>query len=411
MRRFVGVAVFLWAACPLDAEALREAAEALDRGDFAGAIPHLEAALEDEPDNVNARFNLAYALQSTTDEAGAIHHYRVIAERQPDLVPARQNLATLLMRAGEFADAAREFQAVARARPDDQSVLLLLAAAHREAGNHDAAAAAFRVVLERDGSSLDAVVGLAQALDASGRLHEAIPHYLRAAAIDPQLEELLPAIAARLEKAGARQDAIELYRRYARARPGDAAAQEEVGILLLEDGNPRSAAQALERSLAAEPTPRRHAALAEAYRQTGDTEAAFEQLRLAARSAPGNAELRVRYASALLQRGQYDGAAREYLAACEADPTHQAAWTGLGFAMFQAENFAASLRAIVEAERLGALRPATVYLKALGLDKLGQYEPARAAYRQFLAMRPELADEAWKAEQRLKAIEKVLAKR
>ena len=411
MGRFIGVALFLCATGTLAADALRQAAEALDRNDYAAAIPHLESALETEPDNVNARFNLAYALQFTGDNENAIRHYRLVAVQQPDLLPARQNLAALLMRSGRFADAAEEYEAIAEARPGDVQALQLLATAYLEADAPGAAAGAFKRILEIETDSLEALVGLAQALDAAGQLLDAVPHYLRAASIDPKLDELLPGIATRLEEAGFRQDSIELYRRYARARPDDAVVQEEIGIRLLEDGNIRSATPALARSVAIEPSAQRHAALAEAYRRSGDSDAAHGQLRLAAEAAPGDPGIRVRYANSLLQRQEFERAAREYLAACEADPGHRDAWSGLAFAMFQLGNFPASLRAIQESEKLGPPQAATVYLEALGWDKLQQYEQAQASYRSFLAMKPEMHDEVWKAEQRLKTIEKVLANR
>lgn len=411
MCRFIGVALFFCATGTLDADALRQAAEALDRNDYAAAIPHLESALESDPENVNARFNLAYAFQATGDNESAVRHYRLITSQQADLLPARQNLAALLMRSGQFADAAEEYEAIAEARPDDTQILHLLATARREAGDPESAARAFGSILEIDSASLEAVVGLAQALDAAGHLLEAVPYYLRAASTDPELKELLPGIAARLEEAGARQDALELYRRYARARPDDAAVQEEIGIRLLEENNVRSATPALERSVAIEPTARRHAALAEAYRRSGASDAAHDQLQLAARAGPGDPDIRVRYANSLLKRKDFEHAAREYLAACEADPGHRDAWSGLAFAMFQLGNFPASLRAIQESEKLGPSPPATVYLKALGWDKLQQYDQAHDSYRAFLAMEPDMQDEIWKAQQRLKTIEKVLAKR
>ncbi len=411
VRRFLGVALFLCAPGTLGADALRLAAEALERDDFATAIPHLERALGDEPENVSARFNLAYAYQSAGDEAGAIRQYGLIARQQPNLLAARRNLAALLVRAGRFGEAAAEYEAVAAALPDDLSVLGLLAAAHRGSGDAASAAEAYRRLLEQDGGSPDTLLGLAQALEEAGRLGEAVPYYLRAVETDPGLAGLLPGIAIRLDEVGAEEDALALLRRYARDRPDDAAAQEEIGIRLLEADRVAPAVDALQRAVAARPSSERHAALAEAYRRAGEAEGAFEQLRLAARAAPGSAGTRVRYASALLQRREYDAAAREYLAACEADAGHRDAWSGLAFAMFQLGDFAASLRAIREAERLGPPVPASVYLKALGLDRLGLYEPAQAAYQEFLSLRPEMPDEAWKAEQRLKAIAKVLAKR
>lgn len=411
VRRIAGVALLFSALGAAADDDLRQAAAALQANDFAAAIPHLEAALEDEPGNVNARFNLAFACQSMGDDAAAIRHYRWIAGEQPELIPARQNLATLLMRAGEYGEAAREYAAVAADRPDDLQLQLLLADAHLRAGSAEASVAAYERALATNDSSMDALLGIAGALVEVGRLIESVPYYLRAAAADPKVENLLPGIADRLEQAGSDRDALELYRRYARNRPEDAAVQEDVGIRLLDVGNIHAAKAALERSVAAQPSAGRHAALAEAYRRGGDSAAAREQLRLAAQAQPGNAVFRVRYATALLQEQDYERAAQEYLAAGEADPQNRDAWNGLALAAFQLDNFPIALRALEASEQAGPLPAASVYLRALAMDRLQMYEEARAAYRAFLELTPEMPDEVWKAQQRLLTIDKVLAKR
>lgn len=395
----------------LGADALREAAEALAKDDFKGAIPHLKAALEEDPGNTNARFNLAYAYQVTGENADAIHQYRQIAEEQPDLIAARQNLATLLMRTGHYAEAAGAFEVVAAARPGDFAVRLMLASALRESGHPGAAVDAYHQALELDGSSLDALLGLAGALEELSRLREAVEFYLRAAAIDPDVEDALPEIAARLEQSGARQDAVELYRRFARRHPDDAAVQEQLGILLLEDGNFRAAAASLERAVAVAPNANRHAALAEAYRGGGDSDSARNHLRQAVDAAPRDARIRIRYANALLQQREFEQAAEQYWTASQIDARARDAWNGLAFAMFQLEKYQVALGALEKAAALGEPLPASVYLKALALDKLQLYELAQASYRAFLAMSPGMSDEEWKARQRLKTIARVLAKR
>lgn len=411
VRRIAGVALLFSALATAADDDLREAAAALEANDYAAAIPHLQAALEDEPGNVNARFNLAFACQSTGDEAAAIQHYRLIAGEQSELIPARQNLATLLMRAGEYGEAAREYAAVAAARPDDLQVQLLLADAHLRAGSAAASVAAYERALETNASSMDALLGIAGALVEAGRLIEAVPYYLRAATIDPKVEDLLLGVADRLEQAGSGSDALELYRRYARNRPDDAAVQEDLGVRLLEAGSVRAAKAALERAVAAEPSAGRHAALAEAHRRDGDSPAAREQLRLAAEAEPRNGVFRVRYATALLHEKDYERAAREYLTAGEADPRNRDAWNGLALAAFQLDNFPVALRALEASEEAGPLPAASVYLRALAMDRLQMYEEARASYRAFLELTPEMPDEVWKAEQRLLTIDKVLAKR
>ena len=411
MARGFGFGLALCVTALLSADTLREAAQALESNDFAGAIPHLEAALEDDPANVNARFNLAYARQATGESAAAIHHYQVIVEQQPDLIPARQNLATLLMQAARFAEAAQHYEAISAAQPENLQALQLAASAHSQAGDAESAVAAFRRVLELDGSSLDAILGLARSLEELGKLHEAVPHYLRAMQLDPSVEDVLLGVAKRLEESGSEQDALELYRRYARNRPDDAAVQEEIGILLLDSGNLRAAIEALERAVELEPQAQRHGVLAEAYRRAGEVEAAREQLSLAAKAAPGDAQARLRYANSLLQQQEFQLAAQEYVQSLESDPGTADAWNGLAFAMYQLGNFPAALRALTESGKLGPPPAASVYLRALCQDNLQLYEEAQGSYRAFLALKPDMQDETWKATQRLKTIAKVLEKR
>lgn len=405
------VALLLLVAFQAKGDALRTAAGLLERDDFAGAIPHLRAALDAEPGNVNARFNLAYAYQATGDVESAIQEYGRITEGAPDLVAARRNLATLLVQAGAFADAAREYGELERLLPGETALSLMRAAALRQAGEAGQAAEAYRRVLDLDGASLDALVGLGEVLVSTGHLAEGARYYLKAAELDPAVESLLPGLADGLANAGNRGLALELYRRYGRSRPGDAAVHEAVGLLLLDDGDSEEAARSLELALAEEPRPERHAALAEAYRRNGNVDQAREQLGLAADAAPHDAEARVRYASALLQFQDYEGASREYLAACEADPGLRKAWDGLAFALFQLDNFPGSLRALQHSSGLGPPQAASTFLMALSLDRLEQFEQARDAYRLFLELQTGLEDEAWKAEQRLKTLEKILAKR
>ncbi len=411
MLRYVGFVVLCCTGGVLGADALQQAAEALAEDDYARAIPHLEAALQEDPANSNIRFNLAYAYQSSGDDQAARQHYRRVVSEQPDLLPARLHLAGLLLRAGFHTEAAAEFEACVAARPDDFAAHLALAAAYRGEGNREGAASAYRRALELDGNSLDALLGLAGGLAALGRVREAVPFYLRAAELEPSVAEGLPDIASRLESEGALAEALDLYRRYAQAHPQAAEPYESIGLLLLEGGDHPGAVDALERAVAAEPSANRHAALAEAYRRAGEPEASRRHLRLAAEAAPADAELRVQYANALLQEGEFERADAEYLAASRAQPQARDAWNGMAFARFQLQDYAAALQALQRAAELGPPAPASVYLRALAFDRLGAYEQAQAAYQAFLAADPGMRDEEWKAEQRLKTIAKVLAKR
>ncbi len=392
-------------------DALREAAAALEENDFVAAIPHLEAALAADEDNSNARFNLAYAYLQTGNESGAIGQYRALVEAQPAAAQARRNLAMLLMRNARPGEAVEHWAALAAASPGDFSLRLAWADALDKAGDPAGAVEPYKQAVALDGDSVDALLGLGYALARQGRFSEAVPYYLRAAEIDPSTESMTLQLANEMEQRGQQTDALEIYRRYARNHPGEAAVQERIGMILLERGRFRQAIEALEKAAAADSSAANRAALAEAYARAGDAERGVQHLREAVSADPESAALRVRYANGLLAMRRFEQAAKQYLAAVERKPDTIDAWNGLAFTMFQLENYPAALKALEQSEKLGSHKPASAYLKALAQDKLQLYAEAKTSYEKFLAMAPDMEDETWKAGERIKVIDKVLAKR
>lgn len=392
----------------LAADALREAAEALEKNDFAAAIPHLEAALAADAENANARFNLAYAYLQTGDEARAVEQYRALAAAQPESTQARRNLAMLLMRNGRPGEAAAHWAALAAASPEDFSLHLAWADALDQSGDPAGAVEPYTRAVALDGASTDALLGLGYALARLRRFDEAAPYYLRAAELDPAVESMTLQLADEMEQRGMQTDALEIYRRYARKHPDEAAVQERAGMILLERRRFRQAAEALEKAVALDSTAANRAALAEAYAHLGDERRGARLLREAVNADPASAELRVRYANGLLALRRFEEAAQQYLAAVERKADAADGWNGLAFTMFQLENYPAALKALEQSEKLGALKPAGIYLKALAQDKLQLYEEARRSYEKFRAAAPGMEDEVWKAGERVKVIDKVL---
>ena len=408
MRRLISCLAVVLALPMLAADALREAAEALEKNDFAAAIPHLEAALAADAENANARFNLAYAYLQTGDEARAVEQYRALAAAQPESTQARRNLAMLLMRGGRPGEAAAHWAVLAAASPEDFSLHLAWADALDQSGDLAGAVEPYKRAVVLDGASTDALLGLGYALARLRRFDEAAPYYLRAAELDPAVESMTLQLADEMERRGMQTDALELYRRYARKHPDEAAVQERAGMILLERRRFRQAAEALEKAVALDSTAANRAALAEAYAHLGDERRGAQQLREAVNADPASAALRVRYANGLLAMRRFEEAAQQYLAAVERKADTADGWNGLAFTMFQLENYPAALKALEQSEKLGALKPAGIYLKALAQDKLQLYEEARRSYEKFLAAAPDMEDEVWKAGERVKVIDKVL---
>jgi tetratricopeptide (TPR) repeat protein len=119
-----------------DADALFARGVALHQaGDIMGAIEAYEAALEKDPERVDARSNLgaAYVRLGRYDEA--ITHYRGVLARLPDQAQVRFNLALALYKAARIAEAADELARVVEKDPANRNAVLLLADCRLQTGD------------------------------------------------------------------------------------------------------------------------------------------------------------------------------------------------------------------------------------------------------------------------------------
>ena len=119
-----------------DADALFARGVALHQaGDVLGAIEAYEAALEKDPERVDARSNLgaAYVRLGRYDEA--IVHYRAVLARVPDQAQVRFNLALALYKGARVAEAADELVRVVEKDPANHNALLLLADCRLQMGD------------------------------------------------------------------------------------------------------------------------------------------------------------------------------------------------------------------------------------------------------------------------------------
>jgi tetratricopeptide (TPR) repeat protein len=182
-------------------------------------------------------------------------------------------------------------------------------------------------------------------------------------------------------------------------------------MLLLEQGRAVDAIPSLEAVTSASPTAANWAALAHAYQQADQPDKALGALGRALEAEPNDADLRIRYATALLKAEQFEQAGGHYLQATKIDPARAEAWNGLAFCFYKVENFPAALNALQEAAKRAEPMPGNLFLRAVVEDKLQLFEQAKISYEAFLARKPELPDEVWKASQRLKTIEKILSKK
>lgn len=351
-----------------------EGMKALEAKDYPSAIAAFERAVAGDGNDYAAHFHLALAQTLAGRYAEAVPHYRQTLKLKPGLYEAEINLGLLLFRTKDYAGA----------EP------LLKAASEKKPGNATAVAAYGRSLLEQN------------------KLAEAEPVLRTAAALDASQKDTLLGLAQRYEDAKQVDQAIALYKDFL-GHPGVA---ERLGNLMLSTGRAGESIAFLEDAVKTSPTPANHYALAIAYLRNKDSAKAGEQFERCIAMEPRNAQLRMSYGGFLRDQRKIAPAAQQYYAAVQIDPTLREGWSEFGAMLLLLEQYPQAVAAFEKVQALGDTRPAIYFFKAIALDHIKQFKPAKESYEKFLSLSEgKFPDEEFKARQRIKVIEKELARR
>jgi len=332
----------------------------------------LRKAIEADPADVSAHFNLALALSLQHKDAEAVAEYRKTLELKPGLYEADLNLGQLLLRDKQPADAVPVLKQATESRPQEKRTALYYAQALLDSGDLPAASERFQSLNDKNG---------------------------------------LLQVAGALEKSGDIPGAIAVYKQF----PDDPAVRERLGQLQLDTAaNGSDAAAAipnLEDAVRKAPTTASRLALADAYRLAKQPSKMLGQLQQAAAADPNNFDLRMAYGRALRDNRLLIPAAEQFNAAAKLRPDAVQAWNELASALIVAERYPEGLYALDRIRVLGKEVPGDYFLRAITLDKLKQRKEAIAAYQQFLAADGgRHADQEFQARQRIRIIENEMKK-
>jgi Tfp pilus assembly protein PilF len=381
---------------------LADALKLLDAKQPAQAEPLLRKAIETEPTDYFAHFNLALALSLQQKDAEAAAEYRKTLELKPGLYEADLNLGTLLLRDKQFADAVPVLKEAAEARPKEPRPALYYAQALLDSGDAAEAESRFAALILQDPKLAAAQLGLARAYFAQSKLPEAAQQFRAAADQNGLLQ-----VAAAYEKSGDQPAAIAIYKEF----PNDPAVREHLGRLQVDANDAAAAIPNLEDAVRKSPNTANRLALADAYRLAKQPAKMLDQLQLAAASDAGNFDLHMAYGRALRDNHNLIPAAQQFLAATKIRPDAVPAWNELASALIVGENYPAGLAALDRIRALGKEIPGDYFLRAITLDKLKQRPEAIAAYKQFLsADGGNHPDQEFQARQRVRIISSELKK-
>jgi tetratricopeptide (TPR) repeat protein len=385
-----------------------EGMKALEAQQYQAAVEHFTKAAQADPQEFSAHFHLALAYSFLEKDVEAIAAYRKTLELKPGLYQAQLNLGMVLLRQNRPQEALLHLEGAAEQKPDQFRPRLYLAEALLSAGDHVKAGQHYEKALQLDPKSAAAELGFARSLARQGRLPEAAPHFRKASELDPAFSDALLELAALFEKSGQPAEAMEIYRQF----PGNAAAQERLGELLLESRKYEEAIPSLEEAVRKDPTPANGLALATAYHLNKQSDKALPILDRLVAAEPSNYDLHMLYGRVLRDMKQFQPAAQQFHQAVRLKQDERQAWNELAGMLFALESYPQAIAALDQARKLGDTGTGNLYFRALALDRLRQYKPALQAYQEFLAAsQGKNPEEEFMARQRVRVIEKELNRR
>ena len=402
----------MWAALLLllffAADFASDGMKALEERRYQDAADLFAKAVAADPSDYAAQFHLALSYSLLGKPAEAIPVYQTVLKLKPRLYEAELNLGILLVGQKQGREAVTYLQDAAEQKPKEYRPRIYLADALLAAGDFVKAEESYKAATELDAKSAAAQLGLGRAVARQKRLPEAAGHYEQATTLDPSYKDALLELAALFEAAKQPEPAIAIYQKF----PGNVAAQERLGELLIEAKRFPEAIERLEKAVEKDPTPANNLALAHAYRLNKQPEKALPLLEKATAGDPRNFDLRMMYGSSLRDQKKYAAAAREFFAGTQIRADSKDAWNELAGMLILLDDFPQAMAALDRLKALGGETPGHHYFRAIMLDKAKQYKPALESYQRFLASAEgKYPDEEFKARQRVRIIEKELSKR
>ena len=302
---------------------LQKAQEALQSSEFAAAEREFGAVVALDPNDLDARANMAVMRFFQNDWAGAAEQFRKVLEVDPKMWKVQASLGMCEARLGHMAEARHSLEAALPhlvSGPFETQAGLELAQMDYQLGDLDSAVEVVRNLLPNNPTNVDVLYTTARVYadlanrsrDAllltapeSGRTHQliaellinrgdsytAILQYQKALEVDPKLRgvhyELGEAILQGSRQATALEAAEKEFRAALSENPGDANAQYWLGIIYSLRGDYRTAIEYYSRALQLYPNDAvAHQALGAVWIKLGKPEKALEHLVAATRLDP-----------------------------------------------------------------------------------------------------------------------------
>jgi tetratricopeptide (TPR) repeat protein len=390
---------------------IAQAEDAIQKGDFANAESLLKKAIDKDPNNFQAWFDLGFTLNRLGRADESIAAYRKSVAAKPDVFESNLNLGLMLVRANnpdavQFLRAATTLKPTAH--PEEGLERAWLALAHLlEDKKPQDAIAAYRKASELMPKDPEPHLSAGLLHDRQKEFSDAETEYKLVLASDPHSTEAAIGLTNIYMKSNRLGDAEPLLRRLAAESPNDAGIHLQLGRLLAAQDKKDGAIAEMQAALKLAPNDSQaRRDLADLLLQAKKLPEADRLYRSLVAAHPNDAELHELLGEVLLKERSFSAAEQEFTATIKLKPDFGIAYGSLAIAANENQNYPLTVRALEVRAKYLPENPISYFLRATALDHLKDYKQAGEYYHHFLdSANGKYPDEEWKARHRLVWIE------
>jgi len=390
---------------------LRQAEESIQKQDYAAAEGLLRKAIDRDPKNYVAYFDLGFVENVLGRMDESIAAYRKSVAAKPDVFESNLNLGLQLAKAGQ-PDAEQFLRAATQLKPTSHAAegqfRAWLSLGHvLEKSKPEEALAAYQHAATLQTKDAEPHLSAGLLLEQSGKFGDAEQEYGQALALDANSSDALTGLANIYMRGRRFAEAEDYLRKLLTVQPASAPAEIQLGRVLAAEGKNEDAIVQLQAGIKLTPldVPAQRD-LADLYYTVGKNEQAESAYRALLAAAPSDAQLHRSLGQALLRQKNFPEAEKEFLTAVKLKPGLGEGYGDLAFAASENKEYPLVIRALAARAKLLPELPTTYFLRASAYDHLRDYKQAAANYRLFLkTANGKYPDQEWQAKHRLIAIE------
>jgi tetratricopeptide (TPR) repeat protein len=396
---------------PMFPPELIQAEAAIQKKDYATALPLLQKVVEANSANFQAWFDLGFVNNALGKTAEAIAAYRKSVVAKPDVFESNLNLGLMLVKTGQpdaeqFLRAATKLQPTAEVDEGHARAWMGLAFA-LQASKPDEAIDAYRQAAALRPKDPEPHLSAGLLLQKENRFADAEQEYQQALTIDPASANAITTLANLYMRGRQFPQAEAMLRKLVAMHPENANAHLQLGRVLAASGQNDAAIPELQAALKIAPND------AEAQRDLADLsftagkyDQAETQYRALLATNPKDAEMHDRLGQALMKQRKFPEAQQQFLTAVQLKPDFGSAYGNLAGAAAENQNYVLTIQALDARAKFLPEIPITYFARATAYDHLRDYKQAALNYHKFLEVdNGRFPDHEWQARHRLIAIE------